>query len=369
MSNTLNLTSADVARLLQDPSVTGRAGTAEKVARAFGAAGLSTKEREIANDIFRVMMRDAATRVRLSLAENLKHNADVPRDVALLLANDVAEVAAPFLQCSEVLTEEDLVQIIMSQSPEHQLAVARRDGLGSAAADALSERGDEAAVAALMENQTADVSEQALQRALDRFGGSERVHGPMVYRAKLPITVAERLVTLVSHQLCERLLTHHDLPPAVAADLVLQSRERATMSLSVGADIGDIASLVKQLHDNGRLTPTIVLRALCTGDLDFFECAMATMGGIPVANAYKLIHDPGQLGFQALYQRCSMPVALYPIARAAIDAARELQYDGRPGDRDRFVARTIERVLTRFEVGFDGDNADYLIAKLTRLAA
>jgi hypothetical protein len=43
--------------------------------------------------------------------------------------------------------------------------------------------------------------------------------------------------------------------------------------------------------------------------------------------------------------------------------------DGRPGDRERFVARTIERVLTRFEQGFEGENADYLIAKLTRLAA
>ncbi len=369
MSNSLNLTSADVARLLQDPSAASRAGTAEKVARAYSAAALSIKEREIADDIFRVMIRDAATRVRLSLAENLKHNPDVPRDVALVLANDVAEVAAPFLQSSEVLTEEDLIQIVYSQSPEHQVAIARRQNLGAPVADALSDRGDEAAVAALMENQTADVSEQALQRALDRFGSSERVHGPMVYRAKLPITVAERLVTLVSNLLCERLLTHHDLPPAVAADLVLQSRERATVSLSAGADQGDVASLVRQLHENRRLTPTIVLRALCTGDLDFFECAMATLGGVPVTNAYRLIHDPGQLGFQALYQRCNMPAALFPIARAAVDAARELEYDGRPGDRERFVARTIERVLTRFEAGLDGDNTDYLIDKLTRLAS
>ncbi|HUN49829.1 MAG TPA: DUF2336 domain-containing protein [Candidatus Sulfotelmatobacter sp.] len=369
MSSTLNLTSSDVARLLQDPSASSRLRTAEKVAHAYRATGLSPSEREIANDIFRVMMRDAAARVRQSLAENLKHCPDVPRDVALVLANDVIEVAAPFLQSSTVLTEDDLIQIVTSQSPDHLLAVARRERLGAPVADALVERGTEAAVAALMENQTAAVSEQALQRALDRFGDSERVHGPMVYRSKLPITVAERLVTLVSNLLCERLLTHHDLPPSVAADLVLQSRERAVMSLSAGAGRTDVASLVAQLHENGRLTPTIVLRALCTGDLDFFENAMAALGGIPVANAYRLIHDGGQLGFQALYQRCNMPAGLYPIARAAIDAARELEYDGRPGDRERFVARTIERVLTRFEEGFQGENADYLIEKLTRLAA
>lgn len=369
MSNALSLTAADVARLMQDPSPAGRVETVAKVANAYNTIGLTAQERALADDIFRVMMRDATTRVRQALSENLKDNPDVPRDVALVLANDVVDVATPMLQSSAVLTDEDLIQIIASQSPEHQVAVAKRQGLGAGVAEALADHGAESAVAALMENELAPVSERAMQRALDRFGSSERVHGPMVYRAKLPITVSERLVNLVSNMLCERLLTHHDLPPAVAADLVLQSRERATVTLSTGADRVDVASLVAQLHENGRLTPTIVLRALCTGDLDFFEHAMSRLSGVPIVNVFRLIHDAGGLGLAALYERCGMPPAMLPVVRAAIAVGSELKHDGRPGDRERFVARTIERVLTKFEVGFDGENVDYLIAKLSRLAA
>ena len=29
--------------------------------------------------------------------------------------------------------------------------------------------------------------------------------------------------------------------------------------------------MVAQMHHNGRLTPTLMLRALCTGDVAFFE--------------------------------------------------------------------------------------------------
>ncbi|HYM31188.1 MAG TPA: DUF2336 domain-containing protein [Candidatus Cybelea sp.] len=368
MTQSLDLSAADVAKLIQDPSSERRAETAAKVATVYSAT-LSDSERAIATEIFHIMLQDAAVRVRKALSDNLKSNPDVPHDIAVSLAKDVAEVATPMLQSSTVLNDADLAEIVASHSATHQRAVAERESISPELAHSLVEHGDEEAVASLMKNEGAKLTEGALQRALDRFGESEKVHAPMVHRSKLPITVAERLVTLVSTMLCERLLTHHDLPPAVAADLVLQSRERATVSLSTDAAGHDVASLVEQLHRNARLTPTIVLRALCTGDLDFFENAMARLADVPVVNAYRLIHDPGKLGLQAIYQRCRMPDGLFPIVRAAVDVARELKYDGEADDRSRFTARTIERVLTHFETGFDGDNVDYLIDKLTRLAA
>ena len=59
-------------------------------------------ERVLAEDIFRIMVKDAEVRVRQALADNLKENLDLPRDVARALANDVDSVSLPIIQFSEV---------------------------------------------------------------------------------------------------------------------------------------------------------------------------------------------------------------------------------------------------------------------------
>jgi hypothetical protein len=50
--------------------------------------------------------------------------------------------------------------------------------------------------------------------------------------------------------------------------------------------------------------------------------------------------------------------------RVGLDVANELDFDGTPGDRERYRNQVIERVLTHFQDEFDGENVDYLIAKL-----
>ena len=57
------------------------------------------------------------------------------------------------------------------------------------------------------------------------------------------------------------------------------------------------------------------------------------------------------------------------MVRAAVDVANELEYDGLPGDRPRFVEVVIERVLTRFEDMAETDDVDWLITRLSRAQA
>src|SRR3954471_24914785 len=106
------LTEADVPRLMASPSGDVRAETAEKLAVAFDVRRLSDKERELAEAIFRVMMKDVEVMVREALARNLKENPDLPKDVALSLAKDVESVALPMLQFSTVLSDSDLIEIV-----------------------------------------------------------------------------------------------------------------------------------------------------------------------------------------------------------------------------------------------------------------
>jgi uncharacterized protein (DUF2336 family) len=364
-----HLTKDDVAKLLTDPSPAHRAELAAKVAGQFDATGLSASERQLAEDIIRLMAKDAIVLVRQSLAENLKSSPNLPRDVALTMARDVEAVALPVLMVSHVLTDQDLVEVIQSGSATKQTAIASRPEVPATVADELIRRGNEETVAVLVGNQGAAINEAGLNQVVDRFGTSTKVQGPLVQRAQLPLTIAERLVTLVSENLQQYLVTHHELSPTLAADLILQSRERATATL-FGSENDEVAvdRLVTQLLRGGRMTPSLLVRSLCMGDIAFFETALAQMARVPVANARLLIYDAGRLGLKSLYERAGLPAKLMPAIRIALDVARETPFDGEDHDLERHRRRMIERILTQYE-DLASDDIDYLLGKLSDLAA
>lgn len=359
----------DVKKLLSDPSTENRTLTAQKVATAFTAGALGERERVLAEDIFRLMARDVELKVREALSQSIRLSPDLPHDVALALANDIAAVALPIIEASTVLTDDDLLAIIQTKPSDYQVAVAGRMVVSERVSDALVDTQNEDVVARLVANDGAKITEQTMTRVLDDFGHVKRISNPMAERSVLPLAVAERLVSLVSDNIRDHLVTHHDLSPDVAMDLVLDSRERATLNLLGGAaDVPDVFELVAQLHANGRLTPTIVMRALCMGDLSFFEVAMAKMADIPVANAHQLIHDRGGMGLARLLSKGGVPPQSLPVARTALQAIEDLKLMT-DGDRETMRQLMIERVLTQFEDGLEPENLDYLIAKIAGRSA
>jgi uncharacterized protein (DUF2336 family) len=364
-----SLSQTDVERLMADPSDANRAEAAAKVALQFDSRSLTPKERELAEQIVRIMVRDAAQRVREALAHNLKNSDSLPHDVAMMLARDVESVALPILESSAVLTDDDLMEIVRAANPTKQTAIAGRPRLAAAVADTLIDSGNVKAVTRLVANDTAALSERALETVLDRYGKDETIQDSMAHRAELPIMIAERLVATVSDNLRDYLVAHHDLPAGTATDLLMESRERATVGLlPPGAKGVDIMDLVRQMMASGRLTPSIILRALCMGDLAFFEASLSALTKIPLVSTRILILDEGALGFKALYDKAGLPAPMFPAFRIAVDVARQTDFDGGENDRERHMSRMIQRILTQYEdVG--QENLDYLLRKLNQIAA
>jgi uncharacterized protein (DUF2336 family) len=358
------LTAKEAKKFLENPSTGHRVDMAEKIGLQLSQGKLTKEERTIAEDIFRLMVRDAEVRVRKALAESLKDSPDVPRDVALSLAQDVNEVSIPIIESSIVLSDEDLVSIIESRGVNAQSAVAKRAYVSTSVSEALVATDNVEVIATLVGNEGADISEGTMEDVVDKFGENEKINSPLSQRGNLPIHVSERLVSMVSEKMRDHLLTHQELSIDVATDLILATRERATISLlEPGNENLDVTGLVKQLFENDRLTSSIILRALWMGDLTFFETAIAKKAGVPIANAYKLIHDKGDLPLQRLFKKAGMPDKSLPMVKAALEISIEtMDTDG--DDRDKFQQKMIERLLTQMEDDFDGDHLDYFINKL-----
>ena len=358
-----SLSSHDVARLMSEPSPDVRAELAGKVASDLAGYDLTAAEVKLAQDIVRVLAKDVEEKVRAALSRGLRHSPNLPRDVARRLADDVAFVAMPMLADSLVLTDEDLIEIVRDGSGLKQQAIASRPNLTESVSDVLISHAEEPAIVVLMGNNTAKIAEDSLNRAVTRFADSMPVKEAMVMRDTLPVTVGERLVNMVSKAFQVHLVQVHALAPATAADIVLRSREQAILYLSQGASDEELRQMVTQMHRNGRLSPSLILRALCTGDIGFFEAAMAIRSDVPLENAQILIHDPSRRGLAALYRKADMPEALFGAFQAAVDAVDETGFDGGARDLQRFRSRVISRVLTLVE-SVEAADADYLLDKL-----
>ena len=366
------LSKADVEKLLQDPSGDVRADAAAKIATHYGgSADFGESEKKLAEEIFSIMCRDAEERVRAALSDNLKDCGFLPHDIALTLAEDVASVSKPILTYSSVLTDDDLINIVQSAGEEKQKAIASRAVVSENLSDALIDTRNEAVVGTLVANDGAEISPGSMQRVLDEFEESELIKSSMVGRSKLPMEVSERLVSMVSEKFGEELMLRHELPSDQVSDLILQSREKATLGLlGQDHDPADFRRLIVHLYQNDRLTPKIMLRAVCMGDMEFFEGNLAVRSRIPLSNTREALVRGDRSQISGLLEKAEMPKSLRPAFLAAIQVAGETEYDGEEGDRERFQRRMIERIITNFEdpdEAMGDENIEYLMAKLAQI--
>ena len=362
----------NLEQLVSDPSEDNRVVTVTKIADHFNQGTLSRHQHKMAQEIFRLLLKDAAVRVREAMSQNLKENSRLPRDVAMALARDVETVSLPVLEFSQVLTDEDLIEIVQSQSEEKQLAITRREVVSEAVSQALVDTDNEAVVTQLVSNKGAMITEESLAQVIASFGLSETVQAAMVKRPLLPITIVERMMSVVADHLKDELMKQKDIPSDVLTDLVLQSWERATISLSSGYSEEQLERLVQHLHKNDRLNHSVIIRALCMGDIRFFETAIAVIVGLPIQNTRLLIHESGLIGLESICEKANLPKTYFPAVCAAIAICQETEIDGAENDLERYKRRVIERILSQYDendVELDGDDIEYLLGKMGQLSA
>jgi uncharacterized protein (DUF2336 family) len=271
------------------------------------------------------------------------------------------------LNFSPVFSDEDLAEIVRIGGPVRQMAVARRPELTARVTDAIAENASGEAVQTAAENNGAAFSEHGLQAAIDRFEASEAVLASIALRNALPASVGERLVTLVTGELRERLISGHGATPQTALAVAIGTRERASLDLVEQATrAADLPAFVAHLRRGHRLTASLLLRGLAHGHMSFFEWGLAELSGVPHHRTWLMVHDAGELGLKAIYERAGLPGRLLPAFRAAVDAYHSLDFDGEHGDVARFQRRMLERFLSQPQ-SMSREDVDYLLDKMDRL--
>jgi uncharacterized protein (DUF2336 family) len=357
------LSEQDVKRLLVDRSPQARIETMSKVVADFESGRFAAKEEDLVRQILQRLAIDAEMAVREAVAWQIYNSPLLNDDLAQRLAHDVAEVAFPILRHASALSDDFLVGIVQQRDSKKQVAIAARDDVSAGVSDAIVDTGNVTAIERLVRNPGAALTEPTLQKTLDRFGAIDAIAESMAGRGDLPMTVIEKLVHYVSEEIRDELAARHDLPVGVLGGLVEQGREAATLLLlkPLSERFRDIELFVKHLHANNRLSPSLLLRVLCSGDVEMFVAGIAARCGLSVANARLLVFDEGQLGMRAAFERSKLPIGLLPPFRSALAVVREMGYRDGDDHRADFQKKAVARVFNDCGDGGDKDVEELLL--------
>jgi len=358
------LTQDDIQRLVRGTDPEERALTVRKICRRIDEVDLPETERAAAERILGMIAEDSAELVRRALAVTLRQSSHLPHDVAMKLAADVDAVATPVLLSSPVLDADDLVAIVKASSTTKRCAIAARKEVPTAVVHTLIETQDDKAVGIAASNDGADFDQDAYEKAFTSFCENRGVMDAFVARSHLPLDITEKLIARISDEAMQRLVSHHALPPQLAVELSEETRERASIDLVEQAGLAqDVKHFVQQMRMNGRLTPSLILRALLRGHIGFVEHAFAELAGVSHNRSWLLVHDAGPLGLRAIYDRTGMPQRLYPAVRAAIDIFHTMEVPADEEGRAHFRRVLAERAITRFQ-GIPEEDLDYILDRM-----
>jgi uncharacterized protein (DUF2336 family) len=262
------------------------------------------RARSITLEVLDRLSLDRVSLVRAAIAEGLKQLPNADPGLILRLARDLEIiVAAPILEYSPLLGEEDLLDIIRSSPIEGALAaISRRAYVDPAVTDAIVASGERQAITHLLYNSNAQLQEHTLDALIARAEDRPEWHQPLVHRPELADYGVRRLAEILADHLLQRLIERSDLSQETAREIseVVNSRLRAKLQ-DGGRGLPDVfgpdtekrfeplVARARSLFDAGALDETAFMVSLLTDHADDLVAGLAVRAGQPVRVVLEII--------------------------------------------------------------------------------
>jgi uncharacterized protein (DUF2336 family) len=358
----------DAINLKNDPSATNKMSIAHKVGLYYNDIKDNHKIRIIIEDIFRLLIRDTEIKVREVLVECLKDSKNLPQDIVYSIINDIDFIAAPFIQYYKDFSDENLIEILNTPNNYRHKAIAKRKNLSEKVSDAISMQCSEDVIKELINNNTASIHPNSFIRIIDKHPGNEAIQQCLVYRANLPFIVIEKIINQISYKLKTQLLTRQNLPSDFATDLINEIKEKLTLKLSEDYSQEDLLrKFIMHLHKSNKLTHSLVTRAICTGDLEFFEQSISLLAETPIEQVQKILFN-NHIDFEIrnLLRKALLPKSTFPAILNALKIINEIRFDCCNSNNRVFSRKVIERILSSMSSNdeLSSEEINYLISKI-----
>lgn len=291
-------------RLARDKDTDVRVLLARKLARALPhlTAEEQAAMRDIAHHALGLLAVDQVTRVRAAVASALRDVAVAPPALIASLARDIArDVAEPILQGCLAISDAELVSIIAAHPAPWVLeAIARRTAVTAGVADAIAASGDRVAVATLLANPGAHLSEQGIKALVaDHLPTPDVAAKPL-----LPPSLLARLTGIVEDSVRGEMAAH-GFDRAEGREVVAVTQRRLDWARDY-VKREDPEGKALRLKAEGRLSEEVIWDALSWGDRAFIRAALALRADLPADIVQRIIDTQSARAITALAWRAGL---------------------------------------------------------------
>jgi len=319
-----------------------------------GSAGYSTRQVELFDEIFKVLVEVIELKTRVELAQRFAADPNTPAALArAFAASDSAAVAAPVLSQSMVLAESDLIASASTQSQDHLYAIAQRRSISEAITDILIARGEQRVVHAVASNEGARISDDGFGKLVQLSGTDVKLALHVGARHDIPRHHFLRLLETASAAVCSKIIEANPIFADVVLGAVTDVTDGINGEVRKACDEHVKARFrIKRLTDWKELKETDVHAAARAQDFERTVTALSILAGCPIEMAERAVlnANPGAVQVIAKVAGCSwatvknlllMEVADRRMSKLDLDRARinfeELEW------------RTAKRVLEFYE--------------------
>jgi uncharacterized protein (DUF2336 family) len=310
---------------------------------------------------------DPVRLVRRSLAEILLDAPVIDAELAFtIIADDDEDIALPFLAHSRALGDSELAVVLEVGDPLRQEAVAARAGLSARLVNEIVDRAEGSVCRVLLDNPDVRLEPAQMRRLYNRLDHEESVLERLLARDDLPLDIRILQAKRASSRLHQMLLDRQWLPPSEAQILIADASESAMLDILLDAGEAEFQTAIAFMMEKQILTPALILRAACLGEMSFVERALAHLAGIALPRARHMLYG-GSSGVKSLAAKAGLPESCVGLLRAAVLVERELAEHGLIVDAEAFGRRLIEALMIEPELAAGPDRAK-LLDYIARLA-
>ncbi|MEH6476543.1 MAG: DUF2336 domain-containing protein [Sneathiella sp.] len=314
-----------IVTLLPDMALSDRLETAHDVARDYAAGTLNSEDHKSAENLIKLLINDVDTDVRLAVSNHLQTCLHLTRDIAFQLAMDSDQIALPILRTSSALDEWDLVEILSCTNENKRTAIAARKNLSLIATNYIAQYSTVGIAKICLKNPSAIISNESFNHIFRRHFAHPEICELITNRLDLPEEILVQLYQNVSNLQKEYLLKEKGVPHIIADQMLDNEKEQTLANLLLERpSLAEKHKAAVQLNGDGRLTSTLLLRALILGDCLFFAEGLSQKSSTSVKRILSLFDEPNNVGLKNLLMKAAVPSYLKTAFNITIDEVREI---------------------------------------------
>ena len=264
---------------------------------------LTMREHELVNELIDKLLMSVnnAPSVRSVLVQRFADKAFMPRKIALSLVDGDTETAREILVKTQTMTDDDLITIVKSRGTEHAAAIAERNSISEAVADALVTTGDIRIMQLVAENLGAKLGEKAVSALADAARFTATLREPVMMRPEMTHEAATRLYWWVSQDLRRYALKRFHIA-AGQIDMALAKTIEDLLGYHELDKANDkiMVQIASWLDERGVVTTRILPQILRLGHFRLFNILLGRLSNLDLSLIDTIVAETGGRGLAVI---------------------------------------------------------------------